>query len=81
MTKQPIPNKMKIQTTTVTQSSNELLGTESKILYYLIITNDKGEKVTLNVGQKTHESIKKLNGEITKEHIEPKETHTKRQTK
>lgn len=67
-------NNMKIQTTTVTQTANEILGTESKTLYYLIVTNEKEEKTTINVGQKTHESIKKLiggdTGDIQKAHVE-----------
>lgn len=54
---------MKIQTTTVTQTSNEVLGTPEKKLYYLIITNEKNEKLVVNVGEKTHDGVKKLLGE------------------
>lgn len=51
---------MKIQTTSVTQTANEVLGTKEKKLYYLIIENSKGEKLTVNVGQKTHDEVMKL---------------------
>lgn len=61
-------NKMKITTTNVTQTANETLGTEEKVLYYLIIENEKQEKLIINVGKKTHDSVKKLNeNEETKE--------------
>lgn len=46
-----------IQTTTVTQTANEVLGTTEKKLYYLIIKNERDEKLTINVGQKTHDSV------------------------
>lgn len=48
-----------VQTTTVTQSANETLGTKEKKLYYLIIETDKG-KLIINVGEKTHDEVKKL---------------------
>lgn len=51
---------MKIETTTTEQNGNELLGTKNKVLYYLIISNKKGEKSVINVGEKTHTNIKKL---------------------
>lgn len=51
---------MKINTTTVTQGSNEVLGVKERTLYYLIIENIKNEKLVINVGQKTHESVQKL---------------------
>lgn len=51
---------MKIKTTSVTQSANEVLETKEKKLYYLIVENSRGEKLTINVGQKTHDEIKKL---------------------
>lgn len=51
---------MKIQTTSVTQSANEVLGTKEKKLYYLIIENSKGEKLTVNVGEKTHNEVMNL---------------------
>lgn len=55
----------KITTTSVTQSANEILGTKEKSLYYLIIETPKG-KYQLNVGQKTHDEIKKLTDVVTK---------------
>lgn len=54
-----------IATTSVTQSANEILGTEEKTLYYLIIENSKG-KMQLNVGKKTHDEVKKLTDTLTK---------------
>lgn len=51
---------MKIQTTSVTQSANEVLGVKEKKLYYLLIENSKGEKLQINVGQKTHDEVQKL---------------------
>lgn len=46
-----------IATTTVTQTANEILGTEERKLYYLIIKNEREEKMTINVGQKTHDAV------------------------
>lgn len=54
---------MKITTTSVTQPGNEILGTKDKTLYYLIVTNNKGKKLTINVGEKTHDGIKELQKE------------------
>lgn len=51
---------MKIQTTSVTQTGNEILGTKEKKLYYLILENAAGEKETINVGEKTSEKVQKL---------------------
>lgn len=52
---------MKINTTSVEQTANEVLGTKAKKLYYLIIeTTDGKEKLVINVGEKTHDSVKKL---------------------
>lgn len=51
---------MKIQTTTVTQTANEVLGVEVKNLYYLIIENNEGKKMIVNVGKKTHDSVNAL---------------------
>lgn len=48
-----------VQTTMITQQGNPILGTEEKILYYLIIKTEKGKKV-INIGQKTHDEIFKL---------------------
>lgn len=51
---------MKIATTFVEQSANELLGKKAVKLYYLIVENSKGEKLTINVGEKTHDNVQKL---------------------
>lgn len=51
---------MTIETTTVEQGANEILGTSTKKLYYLIIKNKKGEKLIINVGQKTHDGVQNL---------------------
>lgn len=60
---------MKISTTTVTQTANEILGTKEKKLYYLIIQTDRyetdnekteREKLVINVGEKTHNKVKEL---------------------
>lgn len=51
---------MKIQTTTVTQTANDILGTPVKELHYLIVENQKGEKLIVNVGKKTRDQVKKL---------------------
>lgn len=60
MTKHKDKNKMKIATTTVTQSANEVLGVELKNLYYLIIENNEGKKMIVNVGKKTHDNVNAL---------------------
>lgn len=54
-------NKMNatVNTTTVTQTANELLGKKETTLYYLIIDTPKG-KLTINVGEKTHNQVKVL---------------------
>lgn len=52
-----------VQTTSVTQTGNEVLGTKEKNLYYLIIKNEKGGQLVINVGQKTHDEVKKLTNE------------------
>lgn len=54
---------MKITTTSVTQTGNEILGTEERNLYYLIVENDKGSKLVINVGKKTHDQVQKLKNE------------------
>lgn len=50
---------MKVQTTTIDQTANEILGTEAKTLYYLIL-GEGDNKITINVGKKTHETVKAL---------------------
>lgn len=59
-----------IEVTTITQSSNELLGKKETNLYYLVITTETG-KMTINVGEKTHNQVKQL----TEQLIEQIETH------
>lgn len=51
---------MKITATSVKQPGNETLGTKDKELYYLVIENKKAEKVVVNVGKKTHDSVQEL---------------------
>lgn len=58
-------NNANIQTTSLTQGANELLGKLESKLYYLVITTPKGT-MTVNVGQKTHDKIKELTNVITK---------------
>lgn len=58
---------MKVQTTSVTQSGNEVLGVKEKKLYYLIVENKKMNKLVINVGQKTHDEVQKLVQEEEKE--------------
>lgn len=55
----------KITTTSVTQTANEILGTPEKKLFYLIIETPKG-KMQLNVGQKTHDEVKRITDVVTK---------------
>lgn len=54
-----------VKTTSVTQSGNDVLGTPEKKLYYLLIETPKG-KMNLNVGQKTHDEVKRITEGITK---------------
>lgn len=51
---------MKIATTTVTQTANEVLGTKEKKLYYLIVENTTGRKLVINVGEKTHDEVMEI---------------------
>lgn len=53
-----------VSTTFVEQTANELLGTPSKKLFYLVIETPKG-KTMLNVGEKTHNSVKELTNTVT----------------
>lgn len=48
-----------VQTTSVTQSANELMGTKEKTLYFLVVETPIG-KYTMNVGQKSHDEVKRL---------------------
>lgn len=57
-----------VQTTFVEQTANEILGTKSKKLYFLVIETPNG-KLQINVGEKTHDEVKKL--------TVPRETSTK----
>lgn len=56
----------KVTTTSVTRSANELLGKKESKLYYLIIENGKGDKMTINIGEKTHNQVKLLTEGVTK---------------
>lgn len=69
---------MKVTTTSVTQTANEVLGTPERKLYYLIIENSKGEKMTINVGQKTHDQVLTL---VASEQYEENKANIKQQTK
>lgn len=51
---------MTVQITTQTQTANKLLGTEDKVLYYLIIENSKKERQVINIGKKTYDAVDKL---------------------
>lgn len=59
--------KLEVTTTSVKQEANAVLNTKEKELYYLIIGEGES-KLVINVGQKTHDSVK----ELTK----PRETST-----
>lgn len=48
-----------VQTTSVKQTANEVLGTPEKELYFMVIETPIG-KMQINVGKKTHDEIKKL---------------------
>lgn len=48
--------KTEVNATSVTQAANKILGTIDKILYYLII-GEGAEKIVINVGKKTHDSV------------------------
>lgn len=48
-----------VTTTSVTQTGNEVLGTKEKKLYYFIVETPKG-KLVVNVGEKTHDEIRRL---------------------
>lgn len=54
-----------VTTTSVNQTANEVLGTPAKSLYYLIIKTAKGQ-LNINVGQKTHDEVKRLTDVTTK---------------
>lgn len=62
---------MTIKTTSVSQGANKELGTEEKILYYLIVQNNINKKLVVNVGKKTHDSVQAL---IENESVDTPET-------
>lgn len=65
-------NNAKVTVTSVTQSANEVLGKKESKLYYLILETAKG-KMTINVGQKTHDQVEELTKVVTNIQIdEPK---------
>lgn len=51
--------KIEVATTSVTQTASEVLGTKEKTLYYLII-GEGDNKAVINVGEKTHNTVKEL---------------------
>lgn len=54
-----VKNNANVQTTSVTQTANELLGTPEKTLYFLVISTPVG-KLQINVGKKTHDDVQRL---------------------
>lgn len=56
------PKNARLDVTTITQTANELLGKKEQKLYYLIVETERG-KMTINVGEKTHNEINKLTQE------------------
>lgn len=59
---------MKVTTTSVEQTANEILGTPAKTLWYLIIENNKGVKLVVNVGEKTHNKVSEMTAAELLEH-------------
>lgn len=55
-----VTNNANVTTTSVKQEANDVLGTPEKTLYYLILKNEKGGQMIVNVGQKTHDQVKEL---------------------
>lgn len=53
--------KQEVNVTEVTQTANSILGTTETKKYFLIIGQNE-KKVVINIGQKTFNSIKELNG-------------------
>lgn len=51
---------MKISVTSVDQTANEILGTPAKTLWYLILENNKGVKLVINVGEKTFNKVAEM---------------------
>lgn len=66
---------MKVTTTNVTQSANEILGKKETVMYYLIVENNIGKKLIINVGKKTHDEIQLLN---ETESVETKQKEVKK---
>lgn len=63
----------RLDVATITQTANELLGKKESKLYYLIVETEKG-KLTINVGQKTHDEVNRLTEVITNIQIAEPET-------
>lgn len=53
-------SQLGVESTYTTQSANETLGTKEKKQYYLIIENAKKKKLTINIGEKTHNAVQAL---------------------
>lgn len=51
--------KANVTTTKTVVPANDVLGQNSRTLYYLIIKTEKGQKI-INIGEKTHDEIMKL---------------------
>lgn len=56
-----------VQVTYVEQTANEVLGTQAKKLWFLVLETPQG-KYQMNVGEKSYETISKL--------LVPRETST-----
>jgi hypothetical protein len=68
---------MKIATTQVQQSANEVLGVEVRNLYYLLIENTEKKRLIINVGKKTHDNVQALiDSETVLQTQEPEQQQT-----
>lgn len=61
-----------VKTAKVTQSGNEELGMKEKNLYFLVIETPKG-RLQINVGEKTHDTVKELTDVVTNIQIDTPE--------
>lgn len=65
-------NNANVKTAKVTQSGNEELGMKEKNLYFLVIETTKG-RLQINVGEKTHDTVKELTDVVTNIQIQTPE--------